>query len=249
LIFDLMFISATIVTLNEERNLPRALESLTCVDEIVVVDSGSTDRTVEIARTYGARLIQQEWLGYAGQKNFAAAAAANNWILAIDADEALSELLQAEIMALRETNPDVPGFRFPRRAQYLGGWIKHSGWYPDAKVRLYDRRRGRWTGDYVHESVRVDGAPGDLTGDLHHFTCASLEEHRRTMERYTTLAAQELRAQGKRSSAARLLLSPSATFLKTYVLQQGYRDGYRGYLIAKMAAKYVYLKHRKTRQG
>jgi glycosyltransferase involved in cell wall biosynthesis len=242
-----MRISATIVTLNEERNLPRALESLTCVDEIVVVDSGSTDRTVEIARTYGARVIEQSWLGYAAQKNFAATAAANDWVLAIDADESLSELLQAEIMALRQTDPHVPGFRFPRRAQYLGGWINHSGWYPDAKVRLYDRRRGRWVGDYVHESVRVDGAPGELTGNLHHFTCASLEEHRRTMDRYTTLAAEELRAQGRRSTALRLLLSPPATFLKTYLLQQGFRDGYRGYLIAKMAARYVYLKCSKTR--
>jgi len=242
-----MRITATIVTLNEERNLPRALESLTCVDEIVVVDSGSTDRTTEIAHSYGARVVAQNWLGYAAQKNFAAAAAANDWILAIDADESLSELLQAEIVTLRSTQPQVPGFRFPRRAQYLGGWIRHSGWYPDVKVRLYDRRRGRWTGDYVHESVRIDGAPGELTGDLHHFTCASLEEHRRTMERYTTLAAEELRAQGRRSSALRLLLSPPATFLKTFLLQQGFRDGYRGYLIAKMAARYVYMKNSKTR--
>jgi glycosyltransferase involved in cell wall biosynthesis len=242
-----MHITATIVTLNEERNLSRALESLTCVDEIVVVDSGSTDRTVEIARAYGTRVIEQKWLGYAAQKNFAASTAANDWILAIDADESISELLQAEIMALRGSEPNVPGFRFPRRAQYLGGWINHSGWYPDAKVRLYDRRRGRWIGDYVHESVRVDGVPADLTGDLHHFTCASLDEHRRTMEHYTTLAAEELRAQGRRSSAWHLLLSPAATFLKTYLVQQGFRDGYRGYLIATMAARYVYLKHAKTR--
>jgi glycosyltransferase involved in cell wall biosynthesis len=247
LIFDLMLITATIVTLNEERNLPRALESLTCVDEIIVVDSGSTDRTIEIAKAYGARVINQPWLGYAAQKNFAATTAANDWILAIDADESVSELLQAEIMALRQSDPQVAGFRFPRRAQYLGGWINHSGWYPDAKVRLYDRRRSRWVGDYVHESVLVDGPPGDLTGDLHHFTCASLDEHRRTMERYTNLAAEELRAQGRRSSALRLLLSPPAIFLKTYVLQRGFRDGHRGYLIAKMAARYVYLKHTKTR--
>jgi glycosyltransferase involved in cell wall biosynthesis len=242
-----MRISATIVTLNEERNLPRALESLTCVDEIVVVDSGSADRTVEIARQYGARVIQRPWPGYAAQKNFAATSAANNWILAIDADESLSELLQAEIMTLRCTEPTAAGFCFPRRAQYLGGWIMHSGWYPDKKVRLYDRRSARWTGDYVHERVRVSGAVSELTGNLLHFTCASLEEHRRTMERYTTLAAEELRAQGRQSGAWRTLLSPPATFLKTYLAQQGFRDGYRGYLIAKMAARYVYLKHSKTR--
>ncbi len=243
-----MRISATIVTLNEERNLPRALESLTCVDEIVVIDSGSTDRTREIAARFGARVIEQSWLGYARQKDFAAANATHDWILAIDADESLSELLQAEIMALRTSEPAAAGFRFPRRAQYLGGWIHHSGWYPDAKVRLYDRRRGRWVGDYVHESVVIDGDAADLTGDLHHFTCASLEEHAGTMERYTTLAAEELRAQGRRSSALRVILSPPATFLKTYFLQQGFRDGHRGYLIAKMAARYVRLKHQKTRQ-
>lgn len=242
-----MKISATIVTLNEERNLARALESLTCVDEVVVVDSGSTDRTIEIANRYGARVIAHDWPGYAAQKNFAAAAAAHDWILAIDADEAISELLQAEIMMLRATTPLSAGYRFPRRAQYLGGWILHSGWYPDVKVRLYHRRQGRWVGDYVHESVQVDGGVADLQGDLHHFTCASLEEHYRTMERYTDLAAAEIRARGERSPLARVLLSPPATFLKTYVLQQGYRDGYRGYIIARMAARYVYLKHRKTR--
>ena len=112
-------------------------------------------------------------------------------------------MLQAEIMELRSTKPAAAGYRFPRRAQYLGGWILHSGWYPDAKVRLYNRRCGRWAGDYVHESVQLDGGIADLTGDLHHFTCASLEEHRRTMERYTDLAAAEMRAQGKHSSALR----------------------------------------------
>ena len=242
-----MKISATIVTLNEERNLARALESLMVVDEIVVVDSGSIDRTVEIARGYGARVIAHDWPGYAAQKNFAAASAAHDWILAIDADEALSELLQAEIMELRATQPSVSGIQFPRRAQYLGGWIHHSGWYPDTKIRLYDRRRGRWVGDYVHESVQIDGAAGSLAGNLLHFTCDSLDEHRRTMERYTTLAASELRVRGQRSSALRTALSPPATFLKTYLLQQGFRDGYRGYVIAKMAARYVYLKHSKTR--
>lgn len=259
-----MKISATIVTLNEERNLPRALESLIVVDEVVVVDSGSTDRTVEIARAYGAKVAVNAWPGYAAQKNFAASLAAHDWILAIDADEALSELLQAEIMELRgglgaavgsavrggataAGPPQVAGFCFPRRAQYLGGWIHHSGWYPDAKIRLYDRRNAHWAGDYVHESVQTDGPVAALAGDLHHFTCDSLDEHRRTMDRYTTLAAAELRARGKRSSALRAVLSPPATFLKTYLLQQGFRDGYRGYLIARMAARYVALKHSKAR--
>ncbi len=244
-----MKISATIVTLNEERNLARAIESLICVDEILVVDSGSTDRTLQIARRYGVRVLSHAWPGYAQQKNFAAAQATHDWILSIDADEALSEVLQAEIMALRALEPKLAGYRFPRRAQYLGGWISHSGWYPDSKVRLYDRRYARWTGDYVHESVFVEGDTGVLTGDLHHFTCDSLEAHRRTMERYTTLAAEEMRADGRQPGWLRMQLSPAATFLKTYFVQQGFRDGYRGFLIAKMAARYVRMKHEKSRMA
>ncbi len=242
-----MKISAAIITLNEERNLPRLLESLTCVDEIVVVDSGSTDRTKEIAERYGARVIAHDWPGYAAQKNFAAAQAANDWILSLDADEALTENLQAEILQLKEKEPQVVGFRFPRLAQYLGRWIFHSGWYPDSKIRLYDRRRGRWVGDYVHESVTVDGPVAELAGPLNHFTCNSLDEHRRTLERYTSLAAQELRARGERAGIARLVLSPPATFLRSYILKLGFLDGYPGFLIAVMAARYVFKKYSKTR--
>lgn len=241
-----MKISATIITLNEERNLRRALETLDCADEVVVVDSGSTDRTREIACSYGARVMEHPWPGYAAQKNFAAAQAAHDWILSLDADEALSETLSAEIMRLKKEGPRAAGYRMPRRAQYLGRWILHSGWYPDYKLRLYDRRRGRWTGDYVHESVQVDGPVESLQADLLHYTCDSLSEHLRTLDRYTTLAAQELRAQGRRANAARLLLAPPATFLKTYLLQQGFRDGYPGLLIAAMAAWYVFLKWAKT---
>jgi glycosyltransferase involved in cell wall biosynthesis len=242
-----MKISATIITLNEERNLKRALESLTCVDEVVVVDSGSTDRTAEIARGYAARVVKNPWHGYASQKNYAAAQAEHDWILSIDADEALSELLQAEIWQLRQDGPLAAAYRFPRLAQYLGRWIFHSGWYPDHKVRLYDRRRARWTGEFVHESVQVDGPVGELEGRLFHFTCDSIADHLRSMERYTSLAAEELRARGVRAGLARLLLHPPATFFKSYVLQQGFRDGHQGWLIARMAARYTYLKYAKTR--
>jgi len=246
-----MKISATIITLNEEQNLPRALESLTCVDEVVVVDCGSTDRTMEIARRYGARAVINPWPGYAAQKNFAAEQAAYDWVLSLDADEALSETLAAEIQQLRcagAAAPNPAGYRFPRLTQYLGRWIFHSGWYPDYKLRLYHRNRGRWVGDYVHESVEVDGPVAALEGPLHHFTCRSLSEHVRNVERYTTLAAQELRARGYRAGPARLVFAPPLTFLRTYLLQQGFRDGYRGFLIAAMAAWYVFLKYAKTRE-
>jgi len=242
-------ISATIVTLNEERNLPRALETLDCVDEVVVVDSGSTDRTRDTALRYGARVIEHEWPGYAAQKNFAAAQASYDWILSLDADEALSETLSAEIMRLKRDGPRAAGYRMPRRAQYLGRWILHSGWYPDHKLRLYDRRRGRWTGDYVHESVQVDGPVELLRADLLHYTCDSLSQHLKTLDRYTTLAAQELRAHGHRANPARLLLAPPWTFLKTYLLQQGFRDGHQGLLISAMAAWYVFLKWAKTMES
>ena len=136
-------ISATIITLNEERNLARAIESLRCADEILVVDSGSTDRTVDIAQKLGARVVESEWHGYANQKNFAAEKVSYDWILSVDADESLSEALEAEIWKLKKSGPEFEAYTMPRLAQYLGRWIRHSGWYPDRKIRLYDRRKTR----------------------------------------------------------------------------------------------------------
>ena len=187
-----MKIAATIITYNEQRNLPRAIESLRCCDEIVVVDSGSTDRTVEIAANLGARVIETSWLGYASQKNLASENATYDWILSLDADEVLSEALEAEIWQIKKNGPQFDGYTMPRLAQYLGRWIYHSGWHPDRKIRLFDRRKGGWHGKYVHESVRVEGRVGHLQANILHFTCSSLSEHLKTMDRYTTLAAQEI---------------------------------------------------------
>ncbi|MCL5742555.1 MAG: glycosyltransferase family 2 protein, partial [Acidobacteria bacterium] len=146
-----MNISATIITSNEERKIARAIESLRCCDEIVVVDSGSVDRTVEIAEKLGARVIEAPWGGYAKQKNLAADKASHDWILSLDADEALSEALEGEIWGLKKRGPECDAYTVPRMAQYLGRWILHSGWHPDRKVRLYDRRKARWVGEFVHE--------------------------------------------------------------------------------------------------
>jgi len=242
-----MKISATIITLNEERNIARAMESLRCCDEVVVVDSGSTDRTPEIAAKLGARVVDSVWPGYAKQKNYAGEQAANDWILSIDADEALSEALEGEIWQIKKSGPRFDAYTMPRMAQYLGKWILHSGWYPDRKVRLYNRCKSQWVGEYVHESVTVAGAIGHLESDLLHFTCDSLSEHLKTMDRYTTLAAEQIVDQKQAIGWAKLVFDPAWTFWRTFVVQQGYLDGFEGLTIAQMAAFYNFLKYAKAR--
>ena len=242
-----MKITATIITLNEERNIARAVESLRCADEILIVDSGSVDRTVELAQNLGVRVLEAGWRGYAGQKNLATDQAEHDWILSLDADEALSEALEAEIWNLKKAGPSFDGYTMPRLARYLGRWIYHSGWYPDRKVRLYDRRRAKWVGDFVHESVEVDGRLGHLQGNLLHFTCESLSEHVKTLDRYTTLAAQELVARKVNVPLTKLIVDPAWTFVKSYFLQGGFMDGPEGLTIAQMAAFYVFLKYSKAR--
>jgi glycosyltransferase involved in cell wall biosynthesis len=240
-------ISATIIAENEERNIARAIESLRCCDEIVVVDSGSTDRTIEIASKLGACVVESPWRGYAAQKNFASEQAANDWILSIDADESLSEALEAEIWHIKKAGPRYDAYTMPRLAQYLGRWILHSGWYPDRKVRLFDRRKAQWEGKYVHESVVVRGSIGHLDANLLHFTCDSLSEHLKTMDRYTTLAAEQLVSQKSMVGYRQLLLDPPWTFFRTYVVQRGYLDGVEGLCIAYMAALYNFVKYAKAR--
>lgn len=243
-----MLISAIIVTLNEERNIARAIRSLTCADEILVVDSGSTDQTRGIAQSLGARVITEPWRGYAAQKNFAAEQATHNWILSLDADEALTPELAAQIATLKASQTKADAYAFPRLAQYLGRWIRHSGWYPDRKVRLYHRHHALWTGDYVHESVQVSGTIAVLTGDLLHYTCDSLTKHRKTLNRYTDLAAEELLARGKSIPLSRLVFDPPWTFIRSYLLQRGFLDGPQGFTIARMAALYTYQKYAKARR-
>jgi glycosyltransferase involved in cell wall biosynthesis len=244
-----MQISATIVTLNEERNVARAIESLRFADEVLVVDSGSADRTREIAIHAGARVIEEPWRGYAAQKNYAASRASNDWILSIDADEVVTPELASEIVDLKSKGPAWDGYSFPRRAHYLGRWIRHSGWYPDRKVRLYNRSKAAWTGDYVHESVRVEGNVGLLQGDLLHYTCDSLSQHIRTLDRYTALAAREMIARGQSVGMRRLTIDPAWTLFRTYVLQRGFLDGPQGIAIAWMAALYTFLKYARTING
>ncbi len=242
-----MKISATIITFNEERNIARVIESLRCCDEILVLDSGSNDRTVEIATKHGARVEEASWHGYAAQKNIAAELASNDWILSLDADESLSEALEAEIWHIKKTGPKCDGYTVPRLAQYLGKWILHSGWYPDRKVRLFNRKKAHWVGDFVHESVKVDGHVGRLESNLLHFTCDSLSEHLRSMDAYTTLAAQELVTMRKDAGIIQLLFDPPWTFVRTYFLKLGFLDGVEGLTIAYMAGLYNFVKYSKAR--
>jgi glycosyltransferase involved in cell wall biosynthesis len=242
-----MKITATIITLNEERNIARSIESLRCCDEILVVDSGSIDRTVELAEKLGARVIESPWHGYATQKNYAAEQACNDWILSLDADEALSESLEGEIWTLKKKGPSHDAYTMPRLAQYLGRWILHCGWYPDRKVRLYHRAKAKWVGDFVHESVQVNGRVGHLESNLLHFTCDSLSEHIKTMDRYTTLAAEELVSRKEKIHLRNMILDPAWTFTKTYFFQRGFEDGLEGLTIAYMAALYTFLKYAKAR--
>jgi glycosyltransferase involved in cell wall biosynthesis len=246
----LLRISATIITHDEARNIARVIGSLSVADEIVVVDADSTDDTRQIASGLGARLISHPFVGFAAQKNFASEQAQNDWILSLDADEELNpEAREAISLWKAQTSgtilPRVAGYRFARRARYLGRWILHSGWYPDWKLRLYDRRRGRWAGAYVHESVAVNAPVGTLPGEILHYTCDSLEEHRQRIEFYTDLAAREMMDKGEEVTLLRRVFAPPWIFLNTYFLRLGILDGHQGVLIAWMAARYVGRKYSK----
>jgi len=241
-----MKITATVITLNEEHNIADALESLAWADEIIVVDSESADRTVEIARGFTDRVFVRPWPGYSAQKNFAAEQAGNDWIFSLDADERVSKDLANEIEKLKGVaEPNGAGFEMSRLTFYLGRWIRHSGWRPDHKLRLYDRRRARWRGDYVHEALEVDGKIERLSGDLLHYTVRDASEHHLRMDRYTTLAAEQSYSEGKRVSVASLMVSPALVFLRSYIVNLGFLDGVPGLAIARFAAHYAFLKNLK----
>lgn len=241
-------ISATIITHNESANIARVIRSLTCADEVVVIDSNSADDTREIAAGLGARVITHAFAGFAAQKNCSSEQAQYDWILSLDADEELDAKAQAAIVEWKRSEPSAAGYQFARRAQYLGRWILHSGWYPDYKLRLFDRRRGSWQGAFVHESVVVNGPVATLPGDILHYTCNSLEEHRQRIEFYTDLAAKEMFERNERVGILRRTVAPPWIFLNTYFLRLGVLDGGQGYLIAKMAARYVRRKYAKLEE-
>jgi glycosyltransferase involved in cell wall biosynthesis len=241
-----MKISTTIITFNEESHIRRCMKSVQgLADEIIIVDSESQDKTREIAEAYGAKVFSRRWTNYADQKNFASAQASYSWILSLDADECLSAALHQQIAELKSSEKLVEAYEFPRLTFYLGRWIRHSGWYPDYKVRLYRKEEARWEGQFVHEALRVNGRITRIEADLLHYTCDSVAAHARRLEKYTSLAAQDLWNQGKRAHLSNLLGSPFVAFLKCYFLKAGFRDGIQGCLIAAFAAYYNFLKYAK----
>jgi glycosyltransferase involved in cell wall biosynthesis len=241
-------LSVTIITRNEADNLPSALESARWADEIVVVDCGSTDATLAVAREHSTRVLRREWSGYADQKNFAAENAAHDWILSLDADERITPGLAGEIRALMASEPRHAGYRIPRVSWYLGTWIRTTDWYPDRQLRLYDRRRGRWESRRVHESVALDGPAGALQHVLEHRPYRDLSHHLQTVDRYTTLAAEDMLAEGRRSSLGPLLIQPPAAFVRNYVLKQGFRQGAAGLIVSALNSYYVFMKYAKLWQ-
>jgi glycosyltransferase involved in cell wall biosynthesis len=238
-------LSTCLITRDEEHNLPRVLNSVRgLADEIVIVDCGSQDRTVEIARDHGAKVIARPWTNFAEQKNIAAEAASHNWILSLDADEELSTELRDSLLAWKKQEPKFAVYEFARRTWYLGAWINHTGWYPDFQRRLFRRDAAQFSG-IIHEALRFQGKAGRLQGDLLHHTVSSVEEHGQKVERYTTLAAQQMLTAGRRSWRAAMWLAPPWNWFSNYVLRLGFLDGHRGWIISRMAARGTWLKFKK----
>ena len=238
-------LSVTIITLNEADHVAAAIDSASWADEVVVVDSGSTDTTVDIARAKGVRIEHRDWSGWIDQKNHAASLAAHDWIFSLDADERVTPPLAQEVRALLQTEPPRRGYRVPRVTFHLGRWIRTTDFYPDFQTRLYDRRAARWNGRYVHESVAVDGPVGQLRHELEHYSYRDLRDHLDRINAYSTLAARQMHESGRRASAIDLAVHPPAAFLRNYVLRRGFLDGGVGLTLSMVNAYSVFLKFAK----
>jgi glycosyltransferase involved in cell wall biosynthesis len=238
-------VSATIITLNEEHNIAGALLSVSWADEIIIVDSGSKDRTLEICRGFTDKVFHRDWSGFVDQKNHAVGKASNDWVLSLDADERISSELREEILRERNSGFRKDGYRIPRRARFMGRWILHGDWYPDCQVRLFDRRKGRWRGGRVHESVSVEGTTGRMRAEIHHYTYRDFSEYLGKLETYSSLAALDYRERGRKAASWMLLAKPLGVFVKAYLVKGGFRDGSAGFAVAVMGAVSVFFKYAK----
>lgn len=237
-------LSLVVITLNEEANLGRCLASVPFADEVLVVDSFSTDLTSEVAKRWGAKFLRKAWEGYGPQKAYANAQAKHDWILSLDADEALSPELQAEILArFAELDPET-GYEFPRKSFHLGRWINHGGWYPDYQLRLFNRKHSTWSDAALHEKVQVK-SKARFRSDLLHWVFRDLSHNVVTNDRYSTLGAQNLRSKGKRFSLLKLIYKPWVKFIEAYIVKLGFLDGLPGFIIAVGAAYSIFLRHAK----
>lgn len=244
-------ITAVVITLNEERNIGRCLESLMpVVDEVVVLDSFSTDATAEICKKHGVRWVTHEWDGYVTTKNYANTLASNDLILSIDADEALSPELASSIRNIKEANVEGKVFSMNRLMNYCGRWIRHGGWYPDTKVRIFDRRTVRWKGQKVHETLELPKGTQvvQLEGDLLHYSFYTPEEHHRQMEKFAALSAEEMVENGRRPSLASAWIHTGWKFVRDYFFKAGFLDGRLGWTISKINAHGVWYKYLKARE-
>jgi glycosyltransferase involved in cell wall biosynthesis len=242
-----MKLSAILITKNEEANIERCLRSVAWVDEIIVVDSESSDNTVDIARTFKAKVFNPEWKGFGHAKQYALDQAAGDWILSIDADEEVSFTLKNEVLQLLEKDPPCEGYEIPRKTQFLGRWILHSGWYPDYVLRLFKRERGHFTPALVHEKVEVDGPIGRLHNPLMHYSYPTIEDYTRKLDHYSTLGAEEMFREGRKWSPYYLAFKPFISFWRKLVFQRGWKDGWEGFLIAYLTSTGTLLKYAKLR--
>jgi glycosyltransferase involved in cell wall biosynthesis len=241
-------LSVTVITLNEEANIVPCLESASWAAEIVVLDSGSTDRTVELARQFTDRVISVTWQGFGKTKNQAVDEARMPWVFVLDADERITPPLRREIEHILQADGPADGYRVPRRNHFCGRFIKHLGWYPDYSIRLFRKAQGRFVEREVHESVAVTGQVGTLQHPMLHYTYNSINDFVLRMDRYSTLAARELLRRGKRPCLGELVWRPFLTFLKLYVLQRGFLEGRDGYTLAFLYSTYNFLKYYKFRE-
>jgi glycosyltransferase involved in cell wall biosynthesis len=241
-------LTVTVITLNEEANIVPCLESANWAAEIVVLDSGSTDRTVTLARQFTDRVFEVPWQGFGKTKNQAIAAARMPWIFVLDADERITPDLRREIEQVVAADGPLDGYRVPRRNHFCGRFIKYLGWYPDYSIRLFRKAKGRFVEREVHESVEIDGQVGTLEHPMLHYTYTSSSDFVQRMDRYSTLAARELLRRGQRPRPGELVWRPLLTFLKLYILQRGFLAGRDGYTLAFLYSTYNFLKYYKFRE-